>query len=94
MTPTIYRVAKMKFKMYSMSGDGRKEHNPPHIHIIYKNNEVTFPVVNRKLSEKDLKVKSGRLQDNMLEFAQLLLSEHYKELEEMWKTQHFYEIVD
>ncbi len=36
MSPTVYKYSKLKFKMHSKIGDGRKEHDPAHLHILYK----------------------------------------------------------
>ena len=44
MSPTVFTAAKISFYINPRGGDGRKEHDPPHIHVKYQNNEFTFPI--------------------------------------------------
>ena len=95
MSPTVYKYSKVKVKMHSKTGDGRKEHDPAHLHILYKDNEVTFEIgVIKRLNDEDFTIKQGKLCNNMKELAQYLLDTYQSKLMEMWKTQHFYEILD
>ena len=72
-----------KFTMYFLP----KEHNPPHVHVIYQ--ETTF-----SLTIKDLKIIDGEINPpaRVLAMAKEWVTLHQKELLEMWETQEFRKI--
>lgn len=81
--PTLSRFYGIIIRMYFL----QKEHNPPHIHVIYQ--EETF-----SLTIKDLIIIDG--EKNPSSRALSMVKEwvliHQDELLKMWETQEFHEI--
>ena len=95
MSPRVYKSAKVRFYMNQKQGDGRKEHDPEHLHVIYQDNEFTFPIDKvKKLSNSDFERKRGRLLNNMKEWSQYVLDNFQPRLMYMWETQNISEIKD
>ncbi len=76
--PVIARFFGIVVKMYLLG----KEHNPPHVHIIY--NEL-----NAVIDLTTLQVIEGDLAGRGLAMATEWVSQHQAELLEMWETQMF-----
>ncbi len=76
--PVIARFFGIVVKMYLLG----KEHNPPHVHIIY--NEL-----NAVIDLNSLNVIEGDLTGRGLAMATEWVSQHQAELLEMWETQTF-----
>ena len=81
--PALSRFYGIIIKMYF----AQKEHNPPHIHVIY--GEETF-----SLAIKDGLVLDGELNPSSrtLSMVKEWMSLHKDELLQMWETQEFHEI--
>lgn len=76
--PVITRFYGMVIKMYLLG----KEHNPPHIHVLYGEYNGVIDLMTLNMKEGDLPAKG-------LAMAQEWASIHQKELLEMWMTQNF-----
>lgn len=76
--PVITRFYGMTIKMYLLG----KEHNPPHIHIIYGEYNGVIDIQTLNLLEGDLPGKGLSL---AIEWATI----HQQELLDMWMTQNF-----
>ena len=70
-------VVKMFFKP--------KEHNPSHIHAIYGEYVGVFDIATSEMTDGDLPLTAQRL-------IREWLSQHKKELEEMWRTQRIVQL--
>ena len=81
--PVLSRFYGIIIKMYFL----QKEHNPPHIHVIY--GEETFSI-----SIKDLKVIDGEQNPTprVLGMVKEWMGLHQKELLKMWETQDIHAI--
>ena len=81
--PTISRFYGIIIRMYFLP----KEHNPPHIHVIY--DDETFSI-----SIKDMKIIDGELNPTtrVLSMVKEWITLHQDKLLEMWETQVFQEI--
>ena len=81
--PVLSRFYGIIIKMYFLP----KEHNPPHIHVIY--GEETFSI-----SIREMIIIDG--EQNPTNRVLLMVKEwmtlHQKELLKMWETQDIYEI--
>ena len=81
--PVLSRFYGIIIKMYFLG----KEHNPPHVHVIY--GDETFSI-----TIKDLKIIDG--EDNPSKRTLSMVKEwiqlHQNELLKMWETQDFHEI--
>ena len=81
--PVLSRFYGIVIKMYFLP----KEHNPPHVHVIY--GDETFSI-----SIKDLRIIDGE-QDpthRVLAMVKEWILLHQDELLKMWETQDIYEI--
>lgn len=76
--PVIARFYGMVVKMYLLG----KEHNPPHIHVIYGEHNAVVDIQSLELIEGDL---HGKALSMALEWA----AAHQSELLDMWQTQQF-----
>ena len=81
--PALSRFYGIIIKMYYI----QKEHNPPHIHVIY--GEETFSI-----TIKDGTILDGELNPSSrtLSMVKEWMSLHKDELLQMWETQEFHEI--
>lgn len=79
--PIISSFYGMTVKIYFMG----KEHNPPHIHVIYKE-------YSSAISIKDGSVLDGDLPEKALNLVKEWIKIHKKELLEIWETQNFRKI--
>ena len=81
--PALSRFYGIIIKMYYI----QKEHNPPHIHVIY--GEETFSI-----TIKDGTILDGELNPSSrtLFMVKEWMSLHKDELLKMWETQEFHEI--
>ena len=81
--PTISRFYGIIIRMYFLP----KEHNPPHIHVIY--GDETFSI-----SIKDMKIIDGEFNPTtrVLSMVKEWITLHQDKLLEMWETQVFQEI--
>ena len=81
--PALSRFYGIIIKMYYI----QKEHNPPHIHVIY--GEETFSI-----SINDGSILAGELNPSSrtLSMVKEWMSLHKDELLQMWETQEFHEI--
>ena len=81
--PALSRFYGIIIKMYYI----QKEHNPPHIHVIY--GEETFSI-----SINDGSILAGELNPSSrtLSMVKEWMSLHKDELLKMWETQEFHEI--
>lgn len=77
--PVIARFYGIAVKMYF------KEHGIPHFHAIYNEFNGVFNIETLEMIEGDLPGKAKQL---ILEWAKL----YQKELNEMWKTQHYQQL--
>ena len=76
--PVIARFYGLTVKMYLLG----KEHNPPHIHILYGEYNAVIDLQTLTLLEGDLPGKGLAM---ALEWATI----HQSELLEMWSSQNF-----
>jgi len=76
--PVIARFYGMVIKMYLRG----KEHNPPHVHVLYGEYNGIIDLLTLSIIEGDLPGKAVAL---VTEWA----SKHQDELLEMWNTQQF-----
>lgn len=81
--PTIARFYGIIIRMYFLP----REHNPPHIHVIY--GEETFSI-----SITDLEIIDGELNptSRVLAMVKEWITLHQQELLNMWNTQDIAEI--
>ena len=79
--PELARFYGMVVKMYF----AQKEHNPPHIHVIYGDYMSAIDI-------RNLEVLEGDLPEKALNLAKEWVEEHKDELLNMWKTQEFKKI--
>jgi len=81
--PTLSRFFGIIIRMYFL----QKEHNPPHIHVIYQ--EETF-----SLTIKDLRIIDGESHPSprLLSIVKEWVLLHQDELLKMWETQEIHEI--
>ena len=81
--PALSRFYGIVIKMYYI----QKEHNPPHIHVIY--GEETFSI-----AINDGSILAGELNPSYrtLSMVKEWMSLHKDELLKMWETQEFHEI--
>lgn len=81
--PTLSRFYGIIIRMYFRP----KEHNPPHIHVIY--NEIVF-----SLSIQNLEVFDGELNPppRVLAMVKEWVTLHQDELLDMWNTQELHAI--
>lgn len=76
--PVIARFYGMIVKMYFLG----KEHNPPHVHVLYGECMGAIDIQTAKMIEGDLPSKA-------LNMASEWVLLHQKELLEIWETQNF-----
>lgn len=76
--PVIARFYGMIVKMYLLG----KEHNPPHIHVIYGD-------YNAVIDLQTLRVLEGDLPGRGLSIAQEWTKKYQAELLDIWETQNF-----
>ena len=76
--PVIARFYGMVVKMYLLG----KEHNPPHVHILYGEYNGVIDLLTLSVIEGDLPSKATAL-------AIEWVSKHQEELMTMWTTQQF-----
>lgn len=81
--PALSRFYGIIIKMYFLG----KEHNPPHIHVIY--NDETFSI-----TIKDMMVLAGESEPTprVLAMVKEWIGLHQEELLKMWENQDFHEI--
>ena len=81
--PTLARFYGIIIRMYFLP----KEHNPPHIHVIY--GEETFSI-----SIKELQIIDGELNPTarVLSMVKEWILLHQDELLKMWETQDLHEV--
>ena len=81
--PVLSRFYGIIIKMYFLS----KEHNPPHIHVIY--GDETFSI-----SIKEMEIIDGEQYPTkrVLAMVKEWMELHQKELLKMWETQDIHEI--
>jgi len=79
--PVISRFYGMIIKMYFLS----KEHNPPHIHVIYGECMSSINIIN-------LEVIQGDLPEKALKLVREWIKIHRNEILEMWESQKFKKI--
>lgn len=76
--PEISRFYGMIVKMYFQ----QREHNPPHVHVLYGDYMGAIEIETLKMSEGDLPPKA-------LAMAQEWVKAHQTELLTIWNTQNF-----
>ena len=76
--PVISRFYGMIIKMYFQ----QKEHNPPHIHVVYGEYIGAINIQTQSMMEGDLPAKA-------LALAQEWTRQYQNELLAIWKTQEF-----
>lgn len=81
--PTLARFYGIIIRMYFLP----KEHNPPHVHVIF--GEETFSI-----TIMDLKIIDGELNptNRVLSMVKEWITLHQQELMNMWETQDFQKI--
>lgn len=79
--PIISSFYGMTIKIYFMG----KEHNPPHIHVIYGEYTAAISINNCEVLDGDLPEKAIILTKEWIKL-------HRKELLEIWDTQNFKKI--
>ena len=81
--PTLSRFYGIIIRMYFLG----KEHNPPHVHIIYQDETFSITI-------KDLTIISGESNPSAraLEMVKEWIVIHRDELLNMWETQDIHEI--
>ncbi len=81
--PVLARFYGIIIKMYFLP----KEHNPPHIHVMY--NEETFSI-----AIKTMEIIDGELNPTkrVLSMVKEWITLHEDELLKMWETQDIYEL--
>ena len=81
--PTLARFYGIVIRMYFLP----KEHNPPHIHVIYQDETFSLTIKDLRIIDGELN-PSGRALSMVKEWVML----HQSELLEMWETQDVHEI--
>lgn len=76
--PVIARFYGLIIKMYLRG----KEHNPPHIHVLYNEYNAVIDIQTQQVIEGDLPAKG-------LALAQEWAAAYRKELLDIWETQQF-----
>ena len=76
--PVIARFYGMIVKMYLLG----KEHNPPHVHILYDEYNGVFDLQTLRMTEGDLPAKAKTM-------AREWVEKHQSDLLDMWETQQF-----
>lgn len=76
--PVIARFYGLIIKMYLRG----KEHNPPHIHVLYNEYNALIDIQTQQVLEGDLPTKG-------LALAQEWVGAYQKELLDIWETQRF-----
>ena len=79
--PELARFYGMVVKMYF----AQKEHNPPHIHVIYGDYMSAIDI-------QTLDVLEGDLPEKALNLAKEWIQQHQSEILEIWSTQQFKKI--
>ena len=81
--PTLSKFYGIIIRMYFLG----KEHNPPHVHIIYQDETFSITI-------KDLTIISGESNPSAraLEMVKEWIVIHRDELLNMWETQDIHEI--
>lgn len=81
--PTLSRFYGIIIRMYFV----QKEHNPPHVHVIYQDETFSITI-------KDLKIIDGETNPSprALSMVKEWIELHCDELLEMWETQVFHAI--
>lgn len=81
--PTLSMFYGIIIRMYFLP----KEHNPPHIHVIYGDGNFTISI-------KEMKIISGEQNppSRVLSMVKEWILLHQKELIEMWETQDLHRI--
>lgn len=79
--PEISRFYGLIIKMYFQ----QKEHNPPHVHVIYNDYTGSIEI-------KSLKVLEGDLPPKALALATEWVEKYQNELLTIWDTQNFIEL--
>lgn len=82
--PTLARFYGIIIRMYFLP----KEHNPPHIHVIYSDG-------NFSISIKDMVIIDGEQNppSRVLSMVKEWIGLHQQELLEMWETQELHQIA-
>ena len=76
--PTIAKLSGITIRMNPKG----KEHNPPHVHVIYENQEISFDIVH-------LVSRGWNFPKKQFEIAKSFIYLHREELLKMWDTQEF-----
>ncbi|MBR1649220.1 MAG: DUF4160 domain-containing protein [Alphaproteobacteria bacterium] len=76
--PVIARFFGIIIKMFFI----KKEHQPPHIHVVYGEYNATFDIQTGEMLEGDLSPRAKAL-------VQEWIGQHCDELLEMWNSQKF-----
>ena len=76
--PTISVFYGITIMMYLRN----KEHNPPHVHAFYGNDEGSFYISNGELFE-------GYLPNRAAQMVKEFILKYQKELLEMWETEKY-----
>lgn len=79
--PELARFYGMVVKMYF----AQKEHNPPHIHVIYGDYMSAIDI-------QTLDVLEGDLPEKALNLVKEWIQQHQSEILEIWSTQQFKKI--
>lgn len=75
--PVLSRFYGLVVRMYFL----QKEHNPPHVHVIYNDDVAAIDFYGNVLE--------GYLPNKALQMSKEWISIHKAELEEIWNTQDF-----
>lgn len=73
--PTIAYFFGIRIVMYVR----KKEHNPPHVHVFYQDDEATFSTQSGEMLEGALPVKQRKE-------VKAFILQYREELEEMWES--------
>ncbi len=76
--PVLSKFYGMTVKMYFQ----QKEHNPPHVHVLYDDCMGAIDIKTRTMMEGDLPARA-------LKMAAEWIARYEAELLEMWQTQEF-----
>lgn len=79
--PVVSQFYGIIIKMYFLS----KEHNPPHIHVIYGENNAIIEIETAKVLEGSIPLRA-------LKIVKEWIILHQRELLEIWNTQKFKKI--
>jgi hypothetical protein len=80
--PELARFYGMVVKMYF----AQKEHNPPHIHVIYGDYMSAIDI-------QTLDVLEGDLPEKALNLVKEWIQQHQSEILEIWSTQQFKKVA-